>query len=215
LYSESKLIILSALTTIIALLMVSVALHIPTNFIHHHQRQQVAVAQTNDDENNNTLKLYENATYAIHIQYPFNWTIEEGDAYPDDGYTDIVSFFAPVENDPESGLPSLYISIDSLSSNRNENLSEYLKTTINDYYNDSEDFKVMESNANSILGGKPAYKLVFTDVDDDGTNYKGMDIGTIIGDKVYLLSYEAEDEKQYSEYLPIIQKMIDSFKIIS
>jgi hypothetical protein len=194
--------------------MVSVALHIPTNIIHHHQRQQVAVAQTIDDINN-TLKLYENATYAIHIQYPFNWTIEEGGAYPDDGYTDIVSFFAPVENDPESGLPSLYISIDSLSSNRNENLSEYLKTTINDYYNDSEDFKVMESNANSVLGGKPAYKLVFTDVDDDGTNYKGMDIGTIIGDKVYLLSYEAEDEKQYSEYLPIIQKMIDSFKIIS
>ena len=86
--------------------------------------------------------------------------------------------------------------------------------TINDY-NDTQDFKVIESNANSVLGGKPAYKLVFTDVYDDDTNYKGMDIGTIIGGKVYLLSYEAEDEKQYSEYLPIIQKMIDSFKIIS
>jgi hypothetical protein len=199
----------------IALLMLSVALPIPTNIIHHHQQQQVAVAQTNDDDNNNTFKLYENATYAIHIQYPFNWTIEEGDAYPDDGYTDIVSFFAPVGNDPESEVPSLYISIDSLSSNRNENLSEYLTTTINDYYSDSEDFKVIESNANSVLGGKPAYKLVFTDVYDDGTNYKSMEIGTIIGDKLYLLSYEAEDEKQYSEYLAIIQKMIDSFKIIS
>jgi hypothetical protein len=199
----------------IALLMLSVALPIPTNIIHHHQQQQVAVAQTNDDDNNNTFKLYENATYAIHIQYPFNWTIEEGDAYPDDGYTDIVSFFAPVGNDPESEVPSLYISIDSLSSNRNENLSEYLTTTINDYYSDSEDFKVIESNANSILGGKPAYKLVFTDVYDDDTSYKSMEIGTIIGDKLYLLSYEAEDEKQFSEYLPIIQKMIDSFRIIS
>jgi hypothetical protein len=199
----------------IALLMLSVALPIPTNIIHHHQQQQVAVAQTNDDDNNNTFKLYENATYAIHIQYPFNWTIEEGDAYPDDGYTDIVSFFAPVGNDPESEVPSLYISIDSLSSNRNENLSEYLTTTINDYYSDSEDFKVIESNANSILGGKPAYKLVSTDVYDDGTIYKSMEIGTIIGDKLYLLSYEAEDEKQFSEYLPIIQKMIDSFRIIS
>jgi eukaryotic-like serine/threonine-protein kinase len=200
----------------IALLMLSVALPIPINIIHHHQRHQVVVAQTNDENNNNNpFKLYENATYAIHIQYPFNWTIKEGDVYSDDGYTDIVSFFAPVENDPESEVPSLYISIDSLSSNRNENLSEYLTTTINDYYNDSEDFKVIESNANSILGGKPAYKLVSTDVYDDGTISKSMEIGTIIGDKLYLLSYEAEDEKQYSEYLPIIQKMIDSFRIIS
>jgi hypothetical protein len=92
-------------------------------------------------DDNNTFKLYENATYAIHIQYPFNWTIEEGDVYPDDGFTDIVSFFAAVGNDHESEVPSLYISIGSLSSNRNGNLREYLTTTINDY-NDSEHSKL-------------------------------------------------------------------------
>ena len=190
------------------LLMSSIAHPIPTSVIY---QQQEAVAQTTDD--NNTFKLYENATSAIHIQYPFNWTIDEGDAYPDDDFTDIVSFFAPVGNDPESEGPSLYISIDSLLSKQNENLSEYITTTINDY-NDSQDFKVIESDTNSVLGGKPAYKLVFTDVYDDDTNYRSMEIGTIIGDKVYLLSYEAEEE-QYLDYLPVIQKMIDSFKILT
>jgi hypothetical protein len=100
----------------------------------------------------------------------------------------IVSFFAPVRNDLETDGPSFYISyisIDNpLSSNLIENLNEYPITTINDY-NDTQDFKVIESNTNSsILGGKPAYKLVFTDVDDDNNYYKSMEIGTIIGDKI-------------------------------
>jgi hypothetical protein len=93
-------------------------------------------------------------------------------------------------------------------------LNEYLTTTINDY-NDTQDFKVIESNTNSsILGGKPAYKLVFTDVDDDNNYYKSMEIGTIIGDKIYFVTYDAEgEEERYSDYLPTVQKMIDSLNI--
>jgi hypothetical protein len=36
--------------------------------------------------------------------------------------------------------------------------------------------------------------------------------GTIIGDKVYLLLYVTQRE-QYSDYLPTVQKMINSLKI--
>ena len=39
-----------------------------------------------------------------------------------------------------------------------------------------------------------------------------MEIGTIIGDKVYYIEYIAEEEK-YSNYLPTIQMMINSFEI--
>src|SRR5919112_820354 len=136
--------------------------------------------------------------------------IDEGDVEPDDDVTDIVSFFAPIGNDSETDGPSLYISIDNQSTNLNENLNEYLTTTINDY-NASEDFEVVESNTNSTLAGYPAYKLVFTDVDDD-INYESIEFGTIIGVKVYFATYEAEEE-QYSDYLPTVQKMIDSLKI--
>jgi hypothetical protein len=183
-----------------------------TNIIIH-QPQQEASAQTNGNDSN-TFKLYENATYGIKIQYPSNWTIEEGgDEDSDDKVTDVVSFFAPVSNDSEIIAPSLYITIDNPSLNLIENLNEYLTTTINDY-NDSQDFKVIESNTNNILGGYPAYKLVYTDVDDDNINYKDMEIGTIIEDKVYSVTYDAAEE-EYSVYLPTVQKMIDSFKILT
>ena len=91
-------------------------------------------------------------------------------------------------------------------------MSEYFSRLTNDYKARLEDFKVIESNTNSsILAGKPAYKLVYSDEDDE-IYYKTLDIGTIIGDKVYSIRYIAKEE-QYSEYLPTIQKMINSFKI--
>jgi serine/threonine-protein kinase len=198
---------------IIAVLMLSIALPSTTTNIIIYRQQQEALAQSNDDDNNNTFKLYENVTYGIKIEYPSNWTIEEEGDEDSDNVTDVVSFFAPVRNDSETVTPSLYITIDNPPLNLIENLNEYLRTTINDYNDDSQDFQVIESNTNSsTLGGYPAYKLVYTDVDGDNINYKDMEIGTIIGDKVYLVTYDAAEE-EYSVYLPAVQKMIDSLKI--
>src|ERR671920_264696 len=197
---------------IIAVLMLSIALPSTTTNIIIYRQQQEALAQSNDDDNN-TFKLYENITYGIKIEYPSNWTIEEEGDEDSDNVTDVVSFFAPVRNDSETVTPSLYITIDNPPLNLIENLNEYLRTTINDYNDDSQDFQVIESNTNSsTLGGYPAYKLVYTDVDGDNINYKDMEIGTIIGDKVYLVTYDAAEE-EYSVYLPAVQKMIDSLKI--
>jgi eukaryotic-like serine/threonine-protein kinase len=198
---------------IIAFLMVTAALPSTTTNIIIYRQQQEALAQSNDDDNNNnTFKLYENITYGIKIEYPSNWTIEEEGDEDSDNVIDVVSFFAPVRNNSETVTPSLYITIDNPPLNLIENLNEYLRTTINDY-NDSQDFQVIESNTNSsTLGGYPAYKLVYTDVDEDNINYKDMEIGTIIGDKVYLVTYDAAEE-EYSVYLPTVQKMIDSLKI--
>jgi hypothetical protein len=39
-----------------------------------------------------------------------------------------------------------------------------------------------------------------------------MEIGTIIGDKVYSVQYIA-DAARYTDYLPIVQRMIDSLVI--
>lgn len=188
--------------TTITVLTLSVALH-TTTMIH----QQEAFAQTID----NTFKRYENPTYEINIQYPSNWRVDEGDVYADDYVTDIVSFIAPVRSNTEAYAPSLSISIDNPPPNLNENLNEYLTRITSEYSDTYEDFKVIESDTNSILSGKPAYKIVFTD-EEDGIDYKSMEIGTIIGDKVYFVTYYAEEE-QYSDYLPTVQEMISSVKM--
>src|ERR687895_175417 len=197
-----RVLIFSAITTI-TVLTLSVAL--PANVIIH---QQEAFAQTTD----NTFKRYENPTYGINIQYPSNWRIDEGDVYADDYVTDIVSFIAPITSNTEDYAPSLSISIDNPPPNLNENLNEYLTRITSEYSDTYEDFQVIESDTNSILSGYPAYEIVFTD-EEDGIDYKTMEIGTIIGDKIYFVTYYAEEEEQYSDYLPTIQKMVSSLEM--
>ena len=92
-------------------------------------------------------------------------------------------------------------------------LEEYADSLITD--NETlTDFNPIELNTNITLGegnNDPAYRLIYTDREDN-INYKTMEIGTIIGDKVYYIRYNAE-EKKYSNYLPTIQMMINSLQI--
>ena len=95
-------------------------------------------------------------------------------------------------------------------------LEEYADSLITDYNETLTDFNPIELNTNITLGAgnnNPAYGLIYTDREDN-INYKTMEIGTIIGDKVYYIRYNAE-EKKYSNYLPTptIQMMINSLKI--
>ena len=205
--------------TTITVSMILVALPHSTNAITHQQQRQ-ALAQGNDndkndknDKNDNIFRIYENPAYGIQIQYPSTWIIYAGDTFSDnDASIDIVSFLGPVKSDTKEYAPSLYISIENpRPPNLNLNLNEYLTRITNDYEARLKEFKVIESNSNSILADKPAYKLVFTDEEDE-IYYKTMDIGTIIGDKVYLLSY-TEQREQYPDYLPTVQKMINSLNI--
>jgi hypothetical protein len=73
-------------------------------------------------------------------------------------------------------------------------------------------FKLLELSTNSsILAGKPAYTLIGTYHPSAGLQ-KLMETGTIIGDKAYVVQYIA-DAPKYSDYLPAVQKMIDSLLI--
>jgi len=72
------------------------------------------------------------------------------------------------------------------------------------------DLKLIESTDYKV-GGNNAHKIVFTATDDKKNERKAMQIWTLRGDKAYLITYKAEPGK-YSRYLPIIQKMVDSFQ---
>ena len=157
------------------------------------------------------ILTYQNSSYGIRIQYPANWTKDQGGFDPNDDITDIVEFSSPFVSTSDSEPETLGISIEQFT-DENMNLDEYANSLITYYKETLTGFNLIESDTNtSILAGKPAYKLVYTDVEDD-TNYKTMEIGTIIGDKVYYIEYIAEAEK-YSGYIPTIQMMINSFEI--
>jgi hypothetical protein len=58
-----------------------------------------------------------------------------------------------------------------------------------------------------MLSGRPAYSLVFT-TSDGRTQIK--ESGSIVGDKVYYISYTASPET-YSTYLPYAENIIKSY----
>ncbi|MGB6590056.1 MAG: hypothetical protein WA323_18055 [Candidatus Nitrosopolaris sp.] len=73
-------------------------------------------------------------------------------------------------------------------------------------------FKLIELSTNSSLAGKPAYTSIGTYQDRSAGLQKLMEIRTINGDKAYSVEYIA-DAPKYSDYLPTVQKMIDSLVI--
>jgi hypothetical protein len=156
------------------------------------------------------ILTYQNSSYGITIHYPANWTVDEEDSDPNDNITNIVTFVSPLENTSDNYSENLGIGLERLT-DQNMTLDEYTSSLITDYNNTSTDFNLNELNTNITLGGSPAYGLLYTDR-EDGTNYKTMEIGTIIGDRVFYIEYIAEENK-YSNYLPTIQMMINSFRV--
>jgi hypothetical protein len=158
-----------------------------------------------------TFSKFENSTYGIQMQYPADWEVTMGE---DDNTNviDIAGFTSPLEYRLDNYEERLWISLENLRS-QNLTLEEYKNNVVN-YKNETlADFLLLDNDTDSaVLGGHPAYRLVYTSELEDGTILKQMEIGTKIGNKVYYLDYYAQGEK-YSEFLPIIQEMINSFEI--
>ena len=155
---------------------------------------------------NNSLSTYENSTYGITIKYPHNWSII-GSAGIEDTDVDIVTFLSP--NQTDNAIVDVHQ--DKLG-NGNRDIAGYLSSAILLYKNDLHDFKVIESNTNSLLAGNKAYKLIYAYTTGDGFKMKDMEIGTIIGDRVYYIIYDGK-ESLFDNYMPILKTMIDSFKV--
>jgi hypothetical protein len=155
---------------------------------------------------NNSLLTYENSTYGITIKYPHNWSII-GSAGIEDTDVDIVTFLSP--NQTDNAIVDVH---QDKPGNGNRDIADYLSSTISLYKNDLHDFKVIESNTNSLLAGNKAYKLIYAYTTGDGFKMKDMEIGTIIGDRVYYIIYDGK-ESLFDNYMPIMKTMIDSFKV--
>ena len=81
------------------------------------------------------------------------------------------------------------------------------------YQNSSKDFKLIQLDTGYSLTGKPAYKLGYISRDPDTKNiFRSLEVATILQDKKYTISYIA-DPDVYSASLPLVQKIIDSFRI--
>ena len=159
-------------------------------------------------DTNTSLSTYENLTYGITIKYPHNWSII-GSPGIENNDVDIVTFFSSNQND----IATVDVHQDK-PENGNSDIGAYLSSIISLYKGVLHDFKVIGSNTNSSLAGNNAYKLIYTYTTNDNFRMKDMEIGTIIGNKAYYIVYDGK-ESLFDKYIPIVQNMLDSFKVTS
>jgi hypothetical protein len=133
---------------------------------------------------------YTDLADGISIQYPSGWEKVEYPAAPlsSTGYKVVVNFLAPIVNASDQWRE--YLMIQMLKQSTVKNLIPQVNTT---------------------LAGNPGYKLVYMN-NEESFHLKTLEVWTTIGDHTYLLIYKAEATK-YSGYLPIIQRMLDSFRV--
>jgi hypothetical protein len=164
-----------------------------------------AIAQSSSSS---SLLSYENPTYGITIQYPSNWMASTNQLPT---YNSIIGFYSPLESLSDVLPVEFALSITTYTNNIS--LDEYTKITRTAL--EQQGMEISESSA-TTLAGNPAHKITFSPGDQIAQNspveFKFMQIFTIIGNKVYSLSYNAEASK-FSTHLNTIQQMLDSVKI--
>jgi len=137
-----------------------------------------------------SFTTYADLADGITIQYPSVWQKIEYPAAPMStaGYKVVVNFLAPIVNASDKWRE--YLMIQVLNQSAVKNLVSQVKTS---------------------LAGNPGYKSVYIN-NEESFNLKTLEVWTTIGDHTYLLIYKAEATK-YFAYLPIIQSMLDSFRV--
>jgi hypothetical protein len=154
--------------------------------------------------NINNFLTYYDPILGIRIEYPASWIHE---LHPGS----LVTFLASSEGSSNTYPAGLGLKVQNLAY-KNISLNEITKVQIKNLTENHPDFKLIESSE-SILAGNIAHKIVFNATDNKGNERTSMQIWTLIDSKAYIITYKAEPEN-YTKYLPIIIKMIDSFHIV-
>ncbi|MFL6403203.1 MAG: hypothetical protein ACJ71M_06990 [Nitrososphaeraceae archaeon] len=176
-----------------------------------------ATYNNNSNDNYSFFSTYTNIKYGIKLQYPYEWVIEADDyatGAAGQAGIQIASFYLP---DVNNGLPFFRIGTDDL----NKEFSNLQKVSINQYLDRSlahknstgfPGFNLIESDTNNRrLAGNLAYTIVWTYVHPTYGMRKSIEIATILGSRGYFVDYTAA-ATNFSEFLPVAEKMIESFQ---
>jgi eukaryotic-like serine/threonine-protein kinase len=156
--------------------------------------------------------LYQNVTYGVSMLYPSNWTQQNSTGAADDRFVYVSEFLSP----EETGGYFAFVTIAVDNNPRTTNTQGYRDQSVDIYRQDPsfEDFQLLSSSiGNFTLAGMPAYSLeiAYTDLQFGPQNM--LEVGRIFDNRVYYIQYFA-DPPIYQKYLPIAERMIESFQIM-
>jgi hypothetical protein len=184
---------------------------------------------------------YSNATYGIKIDYPSDWTVKEGGAAAifhnqSKSLNVVAEILAPVQSDyynPKIGASHNSIRLvvedyNTFGDFTNDNIFNYMEKNDSETDNKNKlltvatkrigaigmychNFDLKSWNQNTTLAGNPAHQI-FLDYSYDKNSKDATEMWTIKDDKIYIIEFVAQD-KYYNSYLPVVNEIIDSFKI--
>jgi photosystem II reaction center protein PsbP len=171
--------------------------------------------KTIDNGTSTGFQTYNNHILGIKIEYPDSWYVK---TYPYNSATNntVAGFYSPSNTASELGNISgvsghfvPYVDIFVFDS-KNMSLDKIINGRINRIQNIS-DFMI-DSKPFTLRGNQSAHMLVYSTTTGSDESFKKLQLYTISDNKVYLLTFTAQ-EVLFSNYLPKILKMINSFEI--
>ncbi|HEY7228709.1 MAG TPA: PsbP-related protein [Nitrososphaeraceae archaeon] len=188
---------------------------IPSNQFSNQSTELINETKTVDNETSTGFQTYQNHILGIKIRYPDSWYVR---TYPYNNAANdtVVGFYSPSNTASELGNISgvsghfvPYVDIFVFDS-KNMSLDKIIKGRINRIQNTS-DF-VLDSKPFTLRGNHSAHMLVYSTTTGGDESFRKMQVYTISDNKVYLITFTSQ-EALFSNYLPTVLKMIDSFNI--
>jgi hypothetical protein len=154
---------------------------------------------------NDSVLVYESPVHTIRIQYPDGWEIL---IQSTSNSSLSLRFNSPLENDTDIFRENVLFVIDTISNNTA--LGNYTSAALTSYLELYPDLRFVDVSSTNLSNNTiPAYKLVASRT-QDGLEF--MQIFAIKDGQIYTILYSSENTR-YSTYLPIIEKMINSFEV--
>ena len=165
-------------------------------------------------DDSDSFSNYTNSKFNFSIQYPSAWNLTENKLHPELANTSsTIEITSPFEGSKDLLQEKFLININKLQENITFNA--YVDNALNEFKNEYRDFKLISNNSTMIdnhNGRKLSYSYI---AGIEPLSIKLIMIHNIIsdGNKVYVLTFGTPPDKYY-EYLSIVQKMVNSFKIL-
>jgi len=166
------------------------------------------------DSTSTSFLTYNNSKLKFSIQFPSTWVLTENKLHQElENISSTIEIKTPFEGSQDLLQEEFLISINKLQ--ENITFDDYVDNALEEFKNEYRDFQLISNNSTMIdnhNGRKLSYSYL---AGVDPASIKLIMEHNIIpnGNNVYVLSFGTPPDKYY-EYLSIIHKMINSFKIL-
>src|SRR5215210_8048363 len=165
-------------------------------------------------EDSDSFLTYNNSKLNFSIQYPSTWVLTENKLHQElENISSTIEIKTPFEGSKDLLQEEFLISINKLQ--ENITFDDYVDNALEEFKNEYRDFQLISNNS-TMLDNHNGRKLSYSYLAGvDPASIKLIMEHNIIpnGNNVYVLSFGTPPDKYY-EYLSIIHKMINSFKIL-